>query len=96
MTIHSQGVNAMKLQNCGAWLACMAIGFALSNLPQPQSTAQEKAIDLGRVKWEYKIEQRLESKELNELGQQGWDLVTVTPPGSGGQSRVFYLRRSVL
>ncbi len=58
---------------------------------QPQLIGQEKTKDPSLAKREYKVLTELDSKSLNELGEQGWDLVTVVLWGPEG--RHFYLRR---
>ena len=46
-------------------------------------------------KWEYKIiEKTMTESHLNELGQQGWELLTVSSP-HGGWGTVFYFRRKI-
>jgi hypothetical protein len=72
----------------------VALGFVLGNLAQPQLVGQEKAKEPPLDKREYKVITELDSKSLNELGEQGWDLVTVVLCGPEG--RHFYLRRSKL
>ena len=76
-------------------LGCAVAGFALSNPSQPQLIGQDKEKDQGRVKWEYHVQTELDAKRLNNLGEQGWDLVAVTPREQG-EGRTFYLRRSKL
>ena len=86
----------MKPTTWAAGLACVAAGFILSGLSQSRLSGQEKLEDELRVKWEYKIENNLDFKSLNKLGDQGWDLVTVSPSTPGGNFPVFYFRRSKL
>jgi hypothetical protein len=43
-------------------------------------------------KWEYLIKGELSSAELNELGDQGWELVTVTFNDIGSPA-IFYFKR---
>jgi hypothetical protein len=86
----------MKPRTWAAGLVCVAAGFVLSGLSQPRLSGEENEVDRSRVKWEYKIENNLDFKGLNKLGDQGWDLVTVTPSIPGGNFSVFYFRRSKL
>lgn len=87
----------MKARTWAACLACITLGIILSGLLQPRWLAgQEKNDGLGRVKWDYKVEKNLDSKSLDELGKQGWDLITIVSLGSTGAVREFYLKRSVL
>lgn len=44
----------------------------------------------SRIVWEYKIVNESEKISLNDLGAQGWELVTV---GMGGAEEVYYLKR---
>jgi hypothetical protein len=45
----------------------------------------------SRTIWEYKIVNESEKVSLNELGAQGWELVTV---GMGGAEEVYYFKRA--
>ena len=86
----------MKSRTWSACLACLALGFVLSCIAQPQLTGQVRVEGDGRMKWEYKVESNLDSNGLNEHGAQGWDLVAVVPAGSTGSSRVVFLKRAKL
>jgi hypothetical protein len=87
----------MQSRTWAVYLLCVAIGFVISGLAQPRLTGQEKRADLDelRVKFEYKIERNADSKGLNNLGEQGWDLIAVERmQGAGGPT--LYLKRSKL
>jgi hypothetical protein len=45
----------------------------------------------SRTIWEYKIVNESEKVSLNEMGAQGWELVTV---GMGGAEEVYYFKRA--
>ncbi len=45
------------------------------------------------MKWQYKFELNLEEHTLNELGQQGWELVAVSPCGKENSYSGFYFKR---
>lgn len=42
--------------------------------------------------WEYKIAESLDESDLNELGEDGWELVAVTSNDSGSPL-YFYFKR---
>jgi hypothetical protein len=44
-----------------------------------------------RPVWEYKIANNLSDQQLNELGSQGWEMVTATV---GGGNYTFYFKRA--
>jgi hypothetical protein len=44
----------------------------------------------SRTVWEYKIVNESEKVSLNEMGAQGWELVTVA---MGGAEEVYYFKR---
>ncbi|MGB7922400.1 MAG: hypothetical protein WCF57_04070 [Pyrinomonadaceae bacterium] len=44
----------------------------------------------SRIVWEYKIVNESEKISLNEMGAQGWELVTVA---MGGAEEVYYFKR---
>ena len=44
-----------------------------------------------RAAWEYKIVNESDKVSLNELGAQGWELVTVE---MGGAQEVYYFKRA--
>ena len=44
-----------------------------------------------RVAWEYKIVNESDKVSLNDLGAQGWELVTVE---MGGAQEVYYFKRA--
>lgn len=86
----------MKTRTCAAGLACIMVGFSLSGLSQPQTNGQDKAADPKRTKWEYKILVHPDAIHLNALGQDGWELVSVTTPTSEtrGSGVTSYLKRA--
>ena len=84
----------MKTRTWIACLACGVLGFIISSLSQPQLIGQERAKEPRRMKWEYKVES-VDENGLNELGEEGWDLVTVQA-SPGGAIRLSYLRRQKL
>ncbi len=43
-----------------------------------------------RVMWEYKVVSETDKISLNEMGAQGWELVTVE---MGGAQEVYYFKR---
>ncbi len=43
-----------------------------------------------KVTWEYKVVSETDKISLNELGAQGWELVTVE---MGGAQEVYYFKR---
>jgi hypothetical protein len=45
----------------------------------------------SRAVWEYKIVNESDKVSLNELGAQGWELVTVE---MGGAQEVYYFKRA--
>ena len=49
-----------------------------------------------RMQWEYKFEYNVSQKKANELGAQGWELVTASSTGSGTASNVetFVFKRA--
>jgi hypothetical protein len=49
----------------------------------------------ARVQWEYRVIDNANEKKLDELGSEGWELVSVEPLASGGStlSAHFYLKR---
>jgi hypothetical protein len=49
--------------------------------------------------WEYKVVRTLDEKGLNELGSQGWELVTTVDNvslnnGNGYSSPIYYFKRA--
>ena len=44
-----------------------------------------------RVTWEYKVVSESDKVSLNEMGAQGWELVTVV---MGGAQDVYYFKRA--
>lgn len=44
-----------------------------------------------KVTWEYKVVSETDKVSLNELGAQGWELVTVE---MGGAQEVYYFKRA--
>jgi len=45
-------------------------------------------------KYEYKFELNLEPEVLNELGNQAWELVAVSPTGKDNCYTGFWLKRT--
>lgn len=50
----------------------------------------QKQATPAKVTWEYKVVSETEKISLNELGAQGWELVTVE---MGGAQEVYYFKR---
>lgn len=48
------------------------------------------------VQWEYHVLYRPHQTDLNALGQQGWELVSVTNVAPGTANVVGYLKRRVV
>ena len=73
----------MKSTFCLTCLACVIVGMLVG---QHQTAAQQKAVP-NVVKWEYKMAFNgsvpviVTEKALNELGKDGWELVTVSDAG---------------
>lgn len=44
-----------------------------------------------KIAWEYKVVSETEKVALNDLGAQGWELVTVE---MGGAQEVYYFKRA--
>ncbi len=62
----------------GAIITSLALAVAIG----PRSAGQDTPKPVLRPKWEYKlVEQKLDEKQLNALGDEGWELVSAT----GGQ-----------
>jgi len=71
----------MKARICVLCLASVAMGFVLAGYPQSRTAGEEKAAP-ARAKWEYKsVTIQHDVKRLNELGQDGWELVSGAPTG---------------
>ena len=68
----------------GCWVALFTISAAICAVGAAQGEApalqaqQEQEQTVDAVKWEYKTIERADAVErtLNELGRQGWELVT--------------------
>ncbi len=58
----------MKTRMWMACLACIMVGFALSGLAQTRSNGQDKADNLGRVKWKYRVIHVADVNSLDEIG----------------------------
>ncbi len=84
----------MKAKTCVLCVVCVAAGFVLSGIPLSRSTGQEKLADPGRVKWEYKIIAAPTTERLDELGEDGWELVAVAMAGNQDLVATAYLKRS--
>jgi hypothetical protein len=76
----------MKAKICILCLACIAMGFILAGIPQARSMGDDKAPNAALVKWEYKIARGPDLTELNALGQEGWELVSVAAMGAPGHA----------
>ena len=50
----------------------------------------QKQTSTARIIWEYKIVNESDKVSLNDLGAQGWELVTVE---MGGAQEVYYFKR---
>ncbi len=46
-------------------------------------------------RWEYSIHERLNEWELERLGAEGWELVTVAVPSDNRQGYRFYFKRPI-
>jgi len=68
-----------------ALLAACVIGLLLYHQPARVIAAAEAA----KQKWEYKSATALEDKDLNRLGDEGWELVAVTVDKGGGYYYFF-------
>jgi hypothetical protein len=44
-------------------------------------------------RWEYKVEYNATEKKLNQLGDQGWELVGASPEASTSNLTGFYFKR---
>jgi hypothetical protein len=73
------------------WITILAI--ALTGLTLWNSTSGQAPQKINRItKWEYKV--RINSgipqdAELNSIGNEGWELVSVTPEQPGNFAAVF-------
>lgn len=50
----------------------------------------QKPVAPTRVTWEYKVVSETDKVSLNDMGAQGWELVTVE---MGGAQEVYYFKR---
>ncbi len=50
----------------------------------------QKPTPLPKIAWEYKVVSETDKISLNDLGAQGWELVTVE---MGGAQEVYYFKR---
>ena len=46
-------------------------------------------------KWEYLIERGLDANDQDQLGKDGWELVTVVWPTGLQHEAIFYLKRPI-
>ena len=77
------------------FLAFMAGGiavFCLCGLSQPRLTGQEKVKEPERRAWEYAVRSFADEKELNRMGEEGWEVCAATTAPTG--ARHVYLKRS--
>jgi hypothetical protein len=44
-------------------------------------------------RWEYKIEYNASEKKLNQLGEEGWELIGASPEASTSNVTGFYFKR---
>jgi hypothetical protein len=44
-------------------------------------------------KWEYKTTDSLDEQSMNQLGNEGWELVSVTSENDWSQYRYLYFKR---
>lgn len=84
----------MKTRIWVVCLACVVVGFALSGLPQTESSGQDQAEKHVRTKWQYKIVYNPDLRQLDELGGDRWELVTGTVDSSRS-IQTCYLKRPV-
>lgn len=65
------------------YLACavVALLFVVGWTQQPKQA------------WEYKIEYNISEKKLNQLADQGWELVAASPEASTSNLTGFYFKR---
>lgn len=80
----------------GTCVLCVTIGWTVN--AQRAKTAQPPlgipatpTTSTPKPQWEYKIVAESEKQDLNTLGVQGWELVTVT---NGGAEEVYYFKRA--
>ena len=67
-------------------------------LPSPPSLTKTKRISMSKCvsfKWEYKVAGFLDEKALNNLGDIGWELVSVLTY-SNGSARTMIFKRPVI
>jgi hypothetical protein len=83
----------MKARTWLACLACIVVGIALSDFLQSQSNGQDKVVNPKLTKWEYKVLVHPDARRLNDQGQEGWELVTVTTPTLAGDGVTSYFKR---
>jgi hypothetical protein len=67
---------------------CVSIFAGWTVYAQKQS---EKQSAPPKVMWEYKVVSETDKIALNDLGAQGWELVTVE---MGGAQEVYYFKRA--
>ena len=48
--------------------------------------------DLIKLKWEYKVVGHISERDMNNLGQNGWELVNVTFYNNGTISEMIFKR----
>lgn len=51
--------------------------------------------DLIRLKWEYKVVGRISERDMNNLGQDGWELVNVTFYNNGTICDMIFKRQII-
>ena len=84
----------MNIKAKTGWIILIiAIVFITGWSGRGQSASEEAT----NKAWEYKVIHHLNEQKLNELGAEGWELVTVLPAISSGSSTgvtTFYLKRA--
>lgn len=85
----------MKSRTWATGLACVALGFVLSNLSPAQLTGQVRTKEAAPVRWEYKVIAPMATTEpaaieehLNNHGKNSWEL-------SWAGSGAFVFKRAV-
>lgn len=73
-------------------VAVWTVNAQRAKTTQPPLASSAPAVPTApKPQWEYKIVAESEKADLNTLGVQGWELVTVT---NGGAEEVYYFKRA--